>query len=248
MHRAGGITTNNSFETAGESDVTFAPESGESILQDWAKHWVTELFADSESDLEHFERVAGLVAFHGGSDEQVAAAWLHDVVEDKGGSAVLAEIRKLCGETVSAIVEGCTDSWVADREFKEDWIPRKVRYINHIASAPPEYVLVCAADKLDNVERCRKDYAIIGDALFARFKPESGRGGQLWYYRRVTEELVKRGVDTGGLLERLESSLSEWLDEVKAKNVGVDLEAEFYGWCKTEAETLLNLGEAPGRG
>jgi hypothetical protein len=122
-----------------------------------------------------------------------------------------------------------------------------VRYINHIASAPPEYVIVCAADKFDNVERCRKDYANKGDALFARFKPESGRGGQIWYYRRVTEELVKRGVDTGGLLERLEISLSEWIDAVQAKNAGVDLEAEFDRWCEKERKELLDLGEAPGR-
>ncbi|MEN9594728.1 MAG: hypothetical protein RLY23_1211, partial [Actinomycetota bacterium] len=86
-----------------------------------------------------------------------------------------------------------------------------------------------------------------GEALFKNFNRDSGRGGQLWYYRRVTEELVKRGVDTGGLLERLESSLAAWLDTVQAKNAGVDLESEFDGWCKTERETLPNVGDAPGR-
>lgn len=247
MHRAGGITTKDSIETPRAPETTLEAESNATTLQDWARDWAEELFGDTSADCEHFRRVAGLVADHGGSDEQVAAAWLHDVVEDKGGSAVLEDIRKLCGGTVSAIVDACSDSWVARREDKENWIPRKVRYINHIASAPPEYVIVCAADKLDNVDRCSKDYANKGDALFARFKPESGRGGQLWYYRRVTEELVKRGVDTGGLLERLESSLSEWLDAVQVKNAGVDLEAEFDRWCKTERDTLPTVGEAPGR-
>ena len=247
MHWAGGITTNNSFETTRAPDTVIELENNAATLQDWARDWAAELFGETSHDFEHFVRVAGLVANHGGSDEQIAAAWLHDTVEDKGGAPVLLKIRKDYGETTCAIVDACSDSWVVKREDKENWIPRKVRYINHIASAPPEYVIVCAADKLDNVERCRKDYANKGDSLFARFKPESGRDGQLWYYRRVTEELVKRGVNTGGLLERLESSLAAWRDEVKANNAGVDLEAEFDRWCEKESEILPTVGEAPGR-
>lgn len=239
MHQSGGITTNNSFETD---------------LQTKAEGAARLLFAGAFTKglrpvpyIEHLGGVARLVADHGGADEQIAAAWLHDAVEDKGGIAVLAEIRKFWGETVSAIVEACTDSWVAKGVTKENWLTRKVRYINHIASAPPEYVIVCAADKLDNVKRCSDDYALDGEVLFEAFNEESGRGGQLWYYRRVTEELVKRGVDTGGLLEKLESSLSEWLAAVQAGNAGIDLESEFDRWCKTETETLPNVGEAPGR-
>lgn len=239
MHQSGGITTNNSFETD---------------LQTKAEGEARELFAGAFTKglrpvpyIEHLEGVAASVAVHGGSDEQVAAAWLHDAVEDKGGAERLDLIVTDYGSTVAAIVAACTDSWVADGVTKENWLTRKVRYINHIASAPPEYVIVCAADKLDNVNRCREDYLIDGEALFNAFNRDSGRGGQLWYYRRVTEELVKHGVDTGGLLERLESSLSEWLDAVQVKNAGIDLEAEFDRWCKKETETLPNVGEAPGR-
>ncbi len=239
MHRAGGITTNNSFET--DRQTKAKAEARRLFAGDFTKGLRPVPY------IEHLEGVAASVAVHGGSDEQVAAAWLHDAVEDKGGAAVLEDIRELCGGTVSAIVDACSDSWVEDSKDKEDWLTRKVRYINHIASAPPEYVIVCAADKLDNVNRCREDYLIDGEALFKNFNKDSGRGGQLWYYRRVTEELVKRGVDTGGLLEKLESSLSEWLDAVQAKNAGIDLESEFDGWCKTERETLPNVGEAPGR-
>ena len=247
MHWAGGITTNNSFETTRAPDTVIELENNAATLQDWARDWAAELFGETSHDFEHFARVAGLVANHGGSDEQIAAAWLHDTVEDKGGAPVLLKIRKDYGETTCAIVDACSDSWVVKREDKENWIPRKVRYINHIASAPPEYVIVCAADKLDNVNRCREDYLIDGEALFNAFNRDSGRGGQLWYYRRVTEELVKRGVDTGGLLEKLESSLSEWLDAVQAKNAGIDLESEFDGWCKTERDTVPTVGEAPRR-
>ena len=239
MHQAGGITATNSFET----DLQTKAEGAARLL------FVGDLTKGPRPVpyIDHLERVARLVAVHGGADEQTAAAWLHDAAEDKGGADVLLEIRKLCGETVSSIVDACSDSWVVEGVPKENWIPRKVRYINHIASAPPEYVIVCAADKLDNVERCHKDYVIDGETLFKSFNKDSGRDGQLWYYRRVTEELVKRGVDTGGLLEKLESSLSEWLDAVQAGNAGVDLESEFDGWCKKERKELPTVGVAPGR-
>ena len=239
MHRAGGITTNNSFET--DRQTKAKAEARRLFAGDFTKGLRPVPY------IEHLEGVAASVAVHGGSDEQVAAAWLHDAVEDKGGAVRLVEIRKFWGETVAGIIDACSDSWVEDSKDKEDWLTRKVRYINHIASAPPEYVIVCAADKLDNVKRCSDDYGLDGEALFNAFNRDSGRGGQLWYYRRVTEELVKRGVDTGGLLEKLESSLSEWLDAVQAKNAGIDLESEFDGWCKKETETLPNVGEAPGR-
>ena len=239
MHQSGGITTNNSFETD---------------LQTKAEGAARLLFAGTFTKglrpvpyIEHLEGVAASVVVHGGSDEQVAAAWLHDTVEDKGGAERLDLIVTEYGSTVAAIVEACTDSWVADGVTKENWLTRKVRYINHIASAPPEYVIVCAADKLDNVKRCSDDYGLDGEALFETFNRDSGRGGQLWYYSRVTEELVKRGLDTGGLLERLESSLAAWLDAVQAKNAGVDLESEFDGWCEKEREALLTVGEPPGR-
>ena len=239
MHWAGGITTNNSFET--DRQTKAEAEARRLFAGDFTKGLRPVPY------IEHLKGVAASVANHGGSDEQVAAAWLHDAVEDKGGAVRLDLIVTEYGTTVAAIVEACTDSWLADGVTKENWLTRKVRYINHIASAPPEYVIVCAADKLDNVNRCREDYLIDGEALFKNFNRDSGRGGQLWYYRRVTEELVKRGVDTGGLLEKLESSLSEWLDAVQAKNAGIDLESEFDRWCEKERKELLTVGEAPGR-
>ncbi|MBJ7513242.1 MAG: HD domain-containing protein, partial [Acidimicrobiia bacterium] len=123
MHQSGGITTNNSFETD---------------LQTKAEGAARLLFAGTFTKglrpvpyIEHLEGVAASVVVHGGSDEQVAAAWLHDAVEDKGGAERLELIVTEYGSTVAAIVEACTDSWVAKGEPKEDWIPRKVRYINH---------------------------------------------------------------------------------------------------------------------
>lgn len=55
----------------------------------------------------HLQEVADLVWASGGSDEEIAAAWLHDSLEDT--SLTHEEIVMHCGETVASIVHGLTD-------------------------------------------------------------------------------------------------------------------------------------------
>ncbi len=55
----------------------------------------------------HLQRVARLVQLSGGTDEEIAAAWLHDTVEDT--SVTLEDIKRGFGENVAEIVDGLTD-------------------------------------------------------------------------------------------------------------------------------------------
>tara|TARA_Y100000296_G_scaffold79042_1_gene102523 strand:- start:4845 stop:5408 length:564 start_codon:yes stop_codon:yes gene_type:complete len=55
----------------------------------------------------HLEEVATLVMQHGGADEAIAAAWLHDVREDT--AITHATIEMLFGEAVAQLVDGVTD-------------------------------------------------------------------------------------------------------------------------------------------
>ncbi len=56
---------------------------------------------------EHVTEVAELVATAGGSEEEVAAAWLHDTVEDT--TTTIEDIRREFGEQIAAMVDGLTD-------------------------------------------------------------------------------------------------------------------------------------------
>lgn len=233
--------------------TTFVPRSGPSAAVDRAVAWVEELFAGETSKggearpyTEHLFAVASIVDRYGGDEDQIVAALLHDVVEDTGGAARLAEIEARCNPRVAAIVDACTDSWVSDPQDKEAWWPRKVRYVRHIADTPVEAVLVCAADKFANATSSRNDYRTQGDALFTVFDGGSGRDGQLWYYRRVTEELVRRGVDTGGLVDDLAALVEAWVAEVEAGTGGPPLAGFHEAWCAAEAATP-DVGPAPER-
>lgn len=65
-----------------------------------------------EPYIVHPSAVAELVAAHGGDEEMIAAAFLHDTVEDTG--VELAEIERRFGPGVAGLVDELTD--VAKRE------------------------------------------------------------------------------------------------------------------------------------
>jgi len=153
--------------------------------------------------VSHLLAVAGIVLEHGGNEDEAIAALLHDAVEDQGGAPTLHAIRQRFGDTVAAIVEGCTDT---DEMPKPPWRPRKEAYIAHVASASPSVRLVSAADKLHNARTILADYRRHGDAVWDRFS--GGKDGTLWYYRALVEAYRPHGVTPlVGELERVVGEL-----------------------------------------
>ncbi len=55
----------------------------------------------------HLQRVARLVQLSGGTDDEIASAWLHDTVEDT--DVTIDDIRKEFGDNICYIVDGLTD-------------------------------------------------------------------------------------------------------------------------------------------
>lgn len=152
--------------------------------------------------ISHLLAVTSLVLEHGGNEDEAIAALLHDAVEDQGGVNARAKIRRLFGENVAAIVDGCSDT---DQMPKPPWHERKERYIAHLRTASPSVRLVSAADKLHNVRSILADYRIIGEALWSRFN--GGKAGTLWYYRSVMDVLRETGPSS--LVDELDRTLTE---------------------------------------
>jgi len=143
--------------------------------------------------LSHLMSVAALVMEAGGDDVQVAAAFLHDSAEDKGGQAELERIDAEFGPEVASIVCDLSDSLVDTTagETKEAWRPRKERYIDHLRDAPERSLLVSAADKLHNARCILADYRNEGGESWVRFN-ETDPVQQLWYYRSVIDVFRER--------------------------------------------------------
>ena len=152
----------------------------------------------------HLLGVAAIVIQHGGGEDEVIAALLHDAVEDQGGLPRLNEIRKKFGPHVARIVDGCTDSYEASRE-KRDWGERKRAYIEKVAYEPEDVRLVSAADKLANAREILADLRVEGESVFSRF---SGRkDGTLWYYRALVNVFRKAG--SSPLVEELDRVVTD---------------------------------------
>lgn len=132
--------------------------------------------------MAHLLGVTALVLENGGDEDNAIAALLHDAVEDQGGLATLAEIRRRFGDRVAEIVEGCTDSYEIP---KPPWRERKERYLAHLRQASADVRRVALADKLYNARSILYDLKRSGEDVWARFR--GGKDGSLWYYQALAE-------------------------------------------------------------
>ena len=140
--------------------------------------------------VSHLLQVAGMVLEHGGDTEQAIAGLLHDAVEDCD-DVTIDIVREEFGDRVAAIVAHCTDTFEGDTaERKSPWKDRKVSYIEQLADAPADAVLVSACDKVHNLGSIVADVRDMGLTYLDRFsaKPEE----QLWYFRSVLATIGDR--------------------------------------------------------
>jgi GTP pyrophosphokinase len=129
--------------------------------------------------------VAALVGEHGGTEEEVIAALLHDCVEDGDGLDTLDEIRSEFGPDIADIVWGCTD---AHEQPKPPWRARKESFIATLKSASSSVKQVVAADKIHNAQSLHTLLLDRGANAWDDFAGK--REGTLWYYRAIAEALA----------------------------------------------------------
>ncbi len=167
--------------------------------------------------LAHLLGVASLVMGENGylsfpvTEDICIAALLHDMVEDHGGWPRLHQIEREFGADVAAIVEECSDTFVADRAHKEEWAARKAAYLERLRQASPAALLVSAGDKLHNARAILDDYRAVGAQVWSRFK--GSREQVLENYRRLIEEYKAAGPNR--IVAELERVVTE-LDRVSA--------------------------------
>jgi GTP pyrophosphokinase len=127
------------------------------------------------------------------TEDMVAAALLHDAVEDEGGLPRLHNIEANFGKEVAAIVQGCSDSVAEDSTHKQLWEERKKTYITRLWNEPEGTLLVSLADKVYNARAILEDYRILGPEVWKRFK--RGRKEQLWYFEALLKVYEVKCVD-----------------------------------------------------
>lgn len=128
----------------------------------------------------HPMEVALIVAQMTEDEEVIAAAYLHDVLEDT--DVTEGELEEKFGLRVLQLV-------AAETENKSlSWKERKETTIRHLEAASWEVKLLALADKLSNMRTTARDYLMCGDLVWDRFNEKEKESHQ-WYYRGLVEVL-----------------------------------------------------------
>ncbi len=135
----------------------------------------------------HPMEAMAIVATLSSDQELLAAAALHDVVEDT--DFTIDDIRREFGEKVARLVELESDKFVHGLSESDSWRVRKQAAIDRLAAAPLEAKMVALGDKLSNMRAIARDYDELGDKLWDRFHAPGGRADHEWHYRGLAQSL-----------------------------------------------------------
>ena len=118
--------------------------------------------------------------------ELLAAAALHDVVEDT--EITVEEIRAAFGDRIADLVAAESDDMEDGVSEEDSWRSRKQAAIDRLAKAPLDVKMVAMGDKLSNTRAIARDYAFQGDELWNLFHVKD-RASHEWHYRGLADSL-----------------------------------------------------------
>lgn len=145
----------------------------------------------------HCKEVAFLVEAVGGDEEMIAAAWLHDTVEDT--DTTFQNIHDSFGARVTMLVSDVTD---ISRPEDGNRATRKAIDREHIALASPEGKTIKLADLISNastINRHDPNFAVVYMREKRELLPFLAEGNPILL--RMAEDIVKRYYLTKDLKE-----------------------------------------------
>ena len=156
--------------------------------------------------VEHPMAVAARLEEHGYGEEVLAAALLHDVVEDSGTS--LDEIREEFGEGVAGMVGALSDD-----EGLDSYRERKAEHRERVAAAAGDALAIYGSDKLTNVKALRAAYEDEGDAVREEFKVPIELKTEIW---EADRDLLREKAPEVPFLDELDEELSRFRARLEA--------------------------------
>ena len=129
----------------------------------------------------HPIEVSEIVSAMTDDEEVICAAVLHDTIEDCRG--ITKDVLKLrFGDRVAELV-------AQESEDKTlSWKERKSATIARLKDAQREVQLIGLAEKLSNMRDIDRDYPVVGEKLWERFRMKS-KAALEWYYKGVRDAL-----------------------------------------------------------
>jgi myo-inositol-1(or 4)-monophosphatase len=134
----------------------------------------------------HPMEAVAIVATMTADQELLAAAALHDTVEDT--DVTVEELRAQFGDRIATLVAHESDEMPAGVSEEDSWHARKQAAIDRLAAAPRDAKMVALGDKLSNMRAIARDYAQKGDELWNLFHAKDPKDHE-WHYRGLAGAL-----------------------------------------------------------
>lgn len=164
----------------------------DTILFDRATRFAVEAHAGTERRGKGFPYIihpmeaAAIVATITPDPEILAAAILHDVVEDT--DCTVDELRREFGDRIAELVASESEDPMADLSEEASWHARKQAAIDRLAQAPHDAKIVAMGDKLSNMRAIARDHEQIGDEIWNLFHTKE-KSEHEWHYRGLAASL-----------------------------------------------------------
>ena len=129
----------------------------------------------------HPIEVGDIVSTMTRDEEVISAAILHDTIEDCEGIS-----QRILAQTFSERVASMVAQESEDKS--RTWMERKRATIEHLRTASREVQMIGLADKLSNMRDIDRDYPIVGEELWNRFRMKD-KNTIGWYYKGVRDAL-----------------------------------------------------------
>lgn len=174
----------------------------------------------------HTLEAAAIAASITVDEEVIAAAVLHDIIEDT--PVTEEQLIKEFGNRVVGLVCADSEDKRSDKPAAETWGIRKRETLDYIPAASRDEQIIILSDKLSNMRSIYRDNVDIGDALWDKFNMKD-KSKQGWYYCGIAERLDKVK-DTHAYLEYL------WLTNKVFKGINTPDKAKCERWYDEETE------------
>ena len=150
-------------------------------------HGGTKRKGDGSPAILHAMEAAAVAATLTNDDAVLAAAVLHDTVEDTGAS--LEEIRSRFGDRVAGLVGAESEDKMTHLPPEESWRARKEAAIEQLRAArDPGVAVIALGDKLSNLRALYRSRERQGAAMWDCFHQRDPEAHH-WYYRTIAEVL-----------------------------------------------------------
>ncbi len=135
----------------------------------------------------HPMEAAVIVASVTDKQEVIAAAMLHDVVEDAG--VAISEVENSFGKRVAELVASETENKREELPADVTWKVRKEEAIELLQKTNDlDVKILYLGDKLANIRAVYSDWKKEGHAMWQRFN-QKDPAQQAWYYRTIADNI-----------------------------------------------------------